>query len=87
MTETSLKKHLKELVIKALGGGMDVADIQDDRPLKELGGDSMAALDVITALEKEFGVEIRNQETAEKVLETINSLADYVEANIQKEAS
>ncbi len=87
MTETTLKEHLKEIVVKALGGNVEVADIQDGRLLKELGGDSIAALDVITALENEFGVKIHDQETAEKVLETINSLADYVEANRVKEGS
>ncbi len=84
MAETALKQHLKEIIVNTLGKGVAVEDIQDDTPLKELSGDSMAALEVIMTLEKEYGVVIHDQETAEKVLETINTLADYVEAHRQQ---
>ena len=83
MAETALKEHLKDIIVKTLGKGIAAEDIQDDTSLKELGGDSMAALEVIMALEKEYGVVIHDQESAEKVLETIVTLADYVEANRQ----
>ena len=69
------------MISKATGGNVDAAGIGDDAPLMSLGVDSMAALEVVVALESEFGVSITDMESGMKAFESINSLAVFVEAN------
>ena len=60
-----------------------VAEIQDDAPLfgDGLGLDSIDVLEVVAALEKEFGIVIASQEEGERVLKSVNAIADFVAAN------
>jgi len=69
------------MISKATGGAVDAASIGDDAPLMSLGVDSMAALEVVVALESEFGVSITDMESGMEAFKSINSLAEFVEAN------
>ena len=81
MADAALKTRLKAMLSKATGGTIDAANIDDDAPLMSLGVDSMAALEVVVALESEFGVSITDMESGMEAFKSINSLAEFVEAN------
>lgn len=81
MADAALKKKLKHILVKATGITISPEEIGDDTPLTKLGIDSMAALEVVVALETEFGVSITDMETGMQAFSSINSLARFVEQN------
>lgn len=81
MADAVLKDQLKAMISKATGGSIDSANIGDETSLMDLGVDSMAALEVVVALESEFGVSITDMEAGMEAFKSISSLADFVEAN------
>ena len=77
--------RLKTLIIATLKlDGVQPEDIPDDEPLigsARFGLDSIDALELVLALEREFGVKIGSSEESRKALETVNTLAAYLRAN------
>jgi acyl carrier protein len=81
VADAALKKRLKEILVQATGISVSPEQIEDDTPLIKLGVDSMAALEVVVALETEYGVSITDMETGMQAFSNINSLAQFVEKN------
>ncbi|TVM19225.1 acyl carrier protein [Oceanidesulfovibrio indonesiensis] len=84
MTQTSFKNELKEMVISCLNLE-DVAahDIQDDAPLfgdDGLGLDSVDALTLVVQIERDYGVEIEDEEVGRQAFASISALADFIES-------
>jgi acyl carrier protein len=81
----SLSLRLKTLIIATLKlDGVRPEDVPDDEPLigsPRFGLDSVDALELVLAIEREFGVKIGSSEESRKALETINTLAAYLRAN------
>ncbi len=48
-----------------------------------LGLDSIDVLELVVAIEQKWGVKIDNKELGQKVLVSVGSLLDYIEANRQ----
>ncbi len=75
---------LKELLVTRLKLKVGVDKIKDDSPLfgpDSLGLDSIDVLELIIAIKKEFGVEIMDRETSERVFTSVGSIAQYIEEN------
>jgi acyl carrier protein len=77
----SLTDRLKTLIIETLHlEDVTVESIADDEPL--IGGglslDSIDALELVVALEKEFGVKISSSEESKQALASVASLAAYI---------
>jgi acyl carrier protein len=55
--------------------------IDDDAPLfgEGLGLDSVDALELVVALEKEFGIKIKSQELEREVFSSVASLSQFIE--------
>jgi acyl carrier protein len=74
--------RLKTLIITTLKlDGVQPADIPDDEPLigsPRFGLDSIDALELVLAIEKEFGVKIGSSEESRRALTSVNSLAAYL---------
>ena len=79
-----LPLRLKTLIIATLKlEGVQPADIPDAEPLigsPRLGLDSIDALELVLAVEKEFGVKIGSSEESRQALASVNTLAAYIEA-------
>ena len=82
---TSLKNELKEMIVEACNldeANITVDHIKDEEPLIDpaspLGIDSLDAMEIVAALEKKYGVRIRDVNTSRQVLKSINTLADFV---------
>ena len=76
-----LRARIKELIVESLRfDGMDPASIQDEAPLmgEGLGLDSVDALELMVALEKEFGVKLENAEVGRAVLTSVSTLAAFI---------
>ena len=77
----ALAERLKKLIIESLGlEDITPTDIKDDDPLfgNGLGLDSIDALELVVALEKEFGIIIADEEVGKKIFVSINTLTDFV---------
>lgn len=79
--EISTKERIKKVIIDSLGlEGMTPDDIGDDEPLfgDGLGLDSVDALELMVVLEKDFGVEIDDEELDPEVFASVSSLEKFV---------
>jgi len=83
MSETaSTRERLKELIIEQLNlEGMTPDMIEDEAPLfgEGLGLDSVDALELVVALEKEWGLRIDDQDATREAFTSISTLADFVD--------
>ena len=76
---TELKKQIKQMLVENLMLQITADQIGDDQPLfgpEGLGLDSVDALQVVVALEKNFGLKIPDPEKARAVLKDVNSIAE-----------
>lgn len=78
----ALNREIKEAIVRSLRLQVAPDEIQDDAPLfgSGLGLDSIDALELVLELERSFGVKIADEETGAKVLRSVSSIAEYVEA-------
>ena len=76
-----LIEQVKQLIITSLRiEGMSAADIETDAPLfgDGLGLDSIDALQLVVAMEKEYGVVVPDAATGTKVFQSVRSMAGYI---------
>jgi len=81
LDDAALRSHLKRLIVESLHlEGLTPADIADDAPLfgEGLGLDSVDALELVVALEKEYGMRIQSHEVDKSVFASVASLAEFV---------
>jgi acyl carrier protein len=74
----SLKAEIKKLLVDNLMLQVSEAEIADDLPLFGPGGlglDSVDALQIVVALDKNFGLKIPDSATAKQVLQSVSSIA------------
>ncbi len=79
-----LKKEIKELIVEVLSlDDVTPEEIEDDEPLfvEGLGLDSIDALELSLAIEKRYGIKIRNEELGQKVLYSVESIASHIAEN------
>ncbi len=77
-TTTSVYDRVKKVVIEQLS--VDEAEVRPDASFtQDLGADSLDIVELVMALEEEFGTEIPDEE-AEKI-QTIQHAVDYIEKN------
>ncbi len=87
MQQTSiqeLKSEIKKLILETLNiKNIKPEDIDDTVPIfsKEsvLGLDSIDGIELIMAIQKKYEVRIGDQNLARNVLESVNSIAEFVE--------
>jgi acyl carrier protein len=79
-----LIEQVKQLIIDSLRiEGMATADIDSDAPLfgEGLGLDSIDALQLVVAMEKQYGVVVPDAATGAKVFVSVRSMAAYIAEN------
>jgi acyl carrier protein len=80
MSEELIPK-VKQMIIDSLRiEGMSPDEIETDAPLfgEGLGLDSIDALQLVVAMEKDFGVVVPDAATGTKVFASVRSMADYI---------
>jgi acyl carrier protein len=81
-----LKGRIKGMMVENLMLKIGPEEIGDDQPLFGPGGlglDSVDALQLVVALEKNFGLKIQDAELARTILESVNSIAAAVSSHSQ----
>lgn len=79
-----LKQELKKLLVEHLNlNDVNPTDIGDDQPIfgEGLGLDSIDALEVIVMLQQHYGLRLTKADNGQKVLHSVNSMAEYIAAN------
>jgi len=79
---TELKAQIKRMLVENLMLQIRAEDIADDQLLfgpGSLGLDSVDALQLVVALDKNHGLKIPDPETARKVLQSVNTIVAALE--------
>lgn len=75
MSETSEAK-IREIIVEQLGVNADQVT-REAKLIEDLGADSLDAVELVMAIEEEFGIEVPD-ENAEK-LQAVGDIIDYIE--------
>ena len=77
----ALKQRIKQLMVENLMLQVTAADIRDDQALfgpDSLGLDSVDALQLVVALDKNFGLKIPDPAAAKQILQSVNTIAEAI---------
>jgi acyl carrier protein len=79
---TELKAQVKQMLVENLMLKISAAEIGDDQPLfgpGSLGLDSVDALQLVVALDKNYGLKLSDTEVARKTMQSVNTIATAVQ--------
>jgi acyl carrier protein len=79
--EKTTEQRVKEIIVEQLGVNADQVTA-DAKFIEDLGADSLDTVELVMALEEEFGQEIPDEE-AEK-LQSVGDVIKYIEDSRQK---
>lgn len=79
--EKTIEQRVKDIIVDQLGVNPDQVT-NEAKFIEDLGADSLDTVELVMALEEEFGQEIPDEE-AEK-LQSVGDVIKYVEENQQK---
>jgi acyl carrier protein len=77
-----LKRRIKEIMVENLMLQVTADEITDDKPLfgpEGLGLDSVDALQLVVALDKNFGLKIPDPAAAKEILQSVDTIAAAVQ--------
>jgi acyl carrier protein len=77
-----LKDEIKRAIVRSLRLPMAPESIENSVSLfgEGLGLDSIDVLELVLEIERTFGVSITDEQTGNKVLRSVDSIADYITA-------
>jgi len=81
-----LKAQIKSMLVENLMLQISPEEIGDDQPLfgpDSLGLDSVDALQLVVALDKNYGLKISDAQAAKGILQSVNTLVAAVEDRIR----
>ena len=83
---TALKQRIKTMLVESLMLQIAAEEIGDEQPLfgpGSLGLDSVDALQLVVALDKNFGIKIPDPAAAKAVLQSVNTMAEAVRKKME----
>ncbi len=87
---TALKAEIKKLMVENLMLRLSAEELPDDQPLfgpHGLGLDSVDALQLVVALDKKYGLKIPDPDTAQKVLQNVETIVAAVARHVAEKAT
>jgi acyl carrier protein len=78
----ALKQKIKAMMVENLMLQITAEEILDDQPLfgpGSLGLDSVDALQLVVALDKNFGLKVPDPAAAKEILQSVNTIAEAVQ--------
>jgi acyl carrier protein len=88
-TRADLKDQIKRMLVENLMLPLNREEIGDQQGLfgsTGLGLDSVDALQLVVALDRNYGLKIPDPDTARRVLQDVNSIAAAVEQHLASKA-
>lgn len=81
-----IEARVRRVIVQALELAVPPEDLPDSEPLfgGGLGGDSIGALEVVFGLEREFGIEVGDDELRPELFESVASLVRYVDEKLAR---
>jgi len=82
--QVSTRDRIKKLIVETLRlEGLDPGSIEDGAPLfgEGLGLDSIDALELVVALEKEFAIRIPSEQVGKQAFASVSALATFVDGH------
>ncbi len=76
MADKTIEQKVKDIIVEQLGVNADQV-VQEAKFIEDLGADSLDTVELIMALEEEFGVEVPDEE-AEKLV-SVGDVTRYIE--------
>jgi len=77
--------RVKKLIVDSLRLKVSPEEIRDDAPLfPTLGLDSIDGLELVVAMEKEFGVSITSRDVDKRVFQNVDTMVEFIRANATK---
>ncbi|MBL6765811.1 MAG: acyl carrier protein [Verrucomicrobiae bacterium] len=76
--ENAIESKVRDIIVEQLGVNADQV-IPDAKFIEDLGADSLDTVELIMALEEEFGIEVPDEE-AEKLM-SVGDVNKYIEEN------
>ena len=73
----SKEQKIKEIIADSIDN-ITVDDVKNDLKLSELGADSLTAIEIVVALEHEYGVEVPHDFDPDS---TVQNLIDFIHNN------
>jgi acyl carrier protein len=78
-----LKLEIKKMIMETLNiNDVKPEDVDDEKPLfgsdNALTLDSVDAIEIIMALQRNYGIRIADQTTARYVIRSVNSIAEFI---------
>ncbi|KAF0177542.1 MAG: acyl carrier protein [Limisphaerales bacterium] len=78
MADKTIEQKVKDIIVEQLGVNADQV-VQEAKFIEDLGADSLDTVELIMALEEEFGIEVPDEE-AEKLV-SVGDVTRYIEEN------
>jgi len=81
-----IMNQLKEIIVKKLDVNITYEDIDENASLYEdgLGLDSIAIVDLIVSIEKEFSIAIEDDELNADLFKSLDTLVGFIQTKIKK---
>lgn len=83
--EKALREGVKALIVQCARLKVPPSELKDDQPLFDPssgpGLDSIDVLEIVVNLERTYGVTIPDRETGHKVLQSVNTIVDFIKAS------
>ena len=79
-----IAQRVKQALVQGLQLNINPEDIADDESLFGAGldADSIAALEIVFALEEEFGFEVEDEELQVDLFDSVQTLTAYIEERL-----
>jgi acyl carrier protein len=85
---TAIKQDIRKLMVENLMLQINPEEIGDEQPLfgpGSVGLDSVDALQLVVALDKNYGLKISDAEVAKGILQNVNTIAAAVQQKLQSD--
>ena len=82
--QNALRQRIKAMMVENLMLQVSAAEIKDDQPLfgpGSLGLDSVDALQLVVALDKNFGLKVPDPAAAKEILHSVNTIVAAVQGH------
>ena len=79
----TLEDQVKEAIVRCLRMPIKPDEIEAEMPLfgEGLGLDSIDALEIVLELQRTFGVVVSDEQVGQRVLRSVQTIADFIESN------